>query len=219
MSPDHHLTYNGLMDETRRADLVARASSGDVDALQTLLIHYHAPLRAAIAGRIDERLQRYFEPEDVLQEAYAVAFRAATDARFEGPAAFYRWLEAIAFNRLKDHQKAIRRRKRDPARLQRQTSQRRTSVVDLAERLTAPDSTPSRKVARQEAVAALLTSLGRLTDDQRSVIRLRFLEGEPVSEVARRLGKTEPAIHMLCHRGLKALRELMASITGYLSTF
>lgn len=205
------------MDEIRRADLVARASGGDTDALQTLLIYYHAPLRVAVAARIDERFQRYFEPEDVLQEAYALAFRAAPVARFDGPAAFYRWLEAIALNQLKDHQKALRRQKRNPAHLQRQATHRGTSVVDLAERLTAPDSTPSRKVARQEAIAALLTSLGRLTDDQRSVIQLRFLEGQPVSDVAQRLGKTEPAVHMLCHRGLKALRELMVAITGYLS--
>lgn len=197
--------------------MVARATSGEADALQTLLVHYHAPLRAAVAARIDARLERYFEPEDVLQDAYALAFRAASDARFDSPAAFYRWLEVIALNQLKDHQKAIRRRKRDPARVQSHTARPGTSMADLAERLTAPDSTPSRKVARKEAVAALLTSLGRLTNDQRSVIQLRFLEGEPVRDVAKRLGKTEPAIHMLCHRGLKALRELMVSITGCLS--
>ncbi len=205
------------MKEARRVYLIKRACDGDNDALQTLLIYYHAPLKAAVGGRIEPRLHRYFEPEDVLQEAYASAFRAVRGARFDGPAAFYKWLETIALNQLKDDQKAVHRQKRDPARQRSNVGHAGTSVLDLAERLTAPDSTPSRKVARKEAVAALLTSLARLTDDQRSVIRLRFLEGHSVTDVAARLGKTEPAIHMLCHRGLKALRELMVSITGYLS--
>ena len=205
------------MDENRRAELIERACDGDNDALQTLLIYYHAPLKAVVGGRIEQRLHRYFEPEDILQEAYAHAFRAVREALFDGPAAFYRWLETIALNQLKDHQRALRRKKRNPARQRSNIGRAGTTVLDLAERLTAPDSTPSRKVARKEAVAALLTSLARLTEDQRSVIRLRFLEGLPVSEVATRLAKTEPAIHMLCHRGLKTLRELMVSITGYLS--
>jgi RNA polymerase sigma-70 factor (ECF subfamily) len=72
-------------------------------------------------------------------------------------------------------------------------------------------------MAQDEAIAALLSSLARLTDDQREVIRLRFLEGRPVAEIAGRLDKTEAAIHMLSHRGLKALEELMGSITQYLS--
>ena len=76
------------MDEARRAELIARASDGDNDALQTLLIYYHAPLKAVVGERIEQQLHRYFEPEDVLQEAYASAFRAVRGARFDGPAAF-----------------------------------------------------------------------------------------------------------------------------------
>lgn len=63
----------------------------------------------------------------------------------------------------------------------------------------------------------LLSSLAHPTDDQREIIRLRFLESRPVAEIAARLGKTEAAVHMLSHRGLKSLEELMGSITLYLS--
>ena len=66
-------------------------------------------------------------------------------------------------------------------------------------------------------MAAVLSSLARLTEDQRDVVRLRFLEGKPVAEIAIRLGKTEAAVHMLSHRGLKALRELMTSLSDYIS--
>ena len=63
----------------------------------------------------------------------------------------------------------------------------------------------------------MMTSLARLSEDQRAVVQLRFLEDVPVAEIARRLGKTETAVYMLCHRGLKSLRELLGSLTQYLT--
>ena len=63
----------------------------------------------------------------------------------------------------------------------------------------------------------MLASLARLTDDQHDVIRLRFLEGLPVAEVASRLDTTEDAVYALCRRGLIALRESLGSLSRYLS--
>ena len=93
----------------------------------------------------------------------------------------------------------------------------RTSYPDLVDRVAAADGTPSRLVSRDEAVAAIVSSLARLTADQREVMRLRFLEGKSVADVATRLGKTETAVHSLCLRALKALRKLMGSISRYLT--
>jgi len=205
------------MQAPERNRLVAEASAGDGDALQRLLILYHAPLLAAVRERIPKCLDPHVDPEDILQEAYARAFRAVSGCTFAGPAAFYAWLERIALNAASDQQKAMRRLKRDPARERLAPDRAPTSFAQFAEQLTAPDSTPSHKIARREAVAAMLTSLARLTDDQRNVIRLRYLEGHCVPDIAAALGKSEPAVHMLCHRGLKALREMMVSITGFLS--
>jgi len=80
------------------------------------------------------------------------------------------------------------------------------------------NGSPSRELAKAEVSAALTSSLARLTDDQREVVRLRFLEGWAVDEVASRLDKSEAAIHMLCHRGLKDLRKVMLSMTRFLSS-
>jgi len=205
------------MDEAQRTELVGEASKGDPDAIQKLLILYHPALRSAVRERVRDALRHLIDPDDILQETYAHAFRAVKDCVFDGPAAFYCWLEKIALNQLKDHQRALARQKRDVRCVRRDPDCATSSYAGLADRLTAPDSTPSHKVARSEAVAAVLTSLARLSDDQRAVVRLRFLEGLPVAEVAARLGKTEPAIHMLCSRGLKALRPLLVSISRFLS--
>ena len=73
-----------------------------------------------------------------------------------GNRAFYRWLERIALNELKDQQRALKRRKRDVAREVREPTPTRTSYPDLMHRLTAADGTPSKHVARGEAVAVVL---------------------------------------------------------------
>lgn len=223
--------------------------AGDADALQRLIVHYHAPLHRAVDRRIEPDLRRRLDADDVLQQAYVNAVKALPDPnrdrkraasqnrdrkraanpnrdrqraeasalRFDGPAGFYKWLEAIAVSRLKDQQRALRRQKRDIAREARDPREAAASYPDLVERLAGAEPTPSRRVARDEAVAAVMSCLARLSDDQRAVVRLRFLEGRPVADVAAELGKSEPAIHMLCHRGLKSLRELMVSISRYLT--
>jgi len=45
----------------------------------------------------------------------------------------------------------------------------------------------------------------RLTDDQRRVIQMRFMQEMSVQEVARELGRTEGAVKALQHRGLQTM--------------
>lgn len=205
------------MDERERAADVERAAGGDADALQRLIVQYHAALRGIVTGALDGDLRRRIDPDDVLQQAYVAAFKGVASCRFDGPGAFYKWLETIALSQLEDLQRAERRAKRDAAREVRPVADATASYPDLVHHLASSDSTPSRQVARAEAVAAVMSCLARLNDEQRDVIRLRFLEGRPVADVAARLGKSEAAIHMLCHRGLKALRERMVSISQFLT--
>ena len=205
------------MNEQERSVQVELAARGDQDALQRLIVLYHAQLSGILHDRITAAEQRHIDPDDVLQDAYAAAFRAITDCRFDGPGAFYKWLETIALNVLKNRQRDLRAQKRDAAREIHGSLDTTTSCPDLVHRLAAPESTPSRHVRREEAVGAVLSSMARLPDDQRDVIRLRFLEDRPVAEVAARLGKTEAAVHGLCRRGIRALRQSMVSISRFLT--
>lgn len=218
LSPAAHLQrIIRTMDEQEEVAQVKLAAEGDQDALHRLIVHYHERLHGAMASQMDPATRRHLDADDVLQGAYVAAFKTIRGLHFDGPAGFYKWLETTALNGLKDHRKALRRQKRDIGRELHASATTSTSYLDLANQLPCADSTPSRHVAKGEAVAALLSSLARLTNDQHEVIRLRFLEGKPVPEIATRLGKTEAAVHMLSHRGLKSLEELMGSITQYMS--
>lgn len=229
------------MTEAERARQVELASQGDAEALQRLLMDYHMPLSKVVEAELGPLLGVRLDVEDVLQEAYVAAFRALRgegeapaepcDASvppstiqnpkskiknrlcFDGPAQFYKWLERIVLNELRELARAARRLKRDIARQALGRPAATTSYPDLLQRITATGTTPSRALSRQESIAVLLTSLARLSDDQRAVIRWRFLDDVPVAEIATRLGKTDMAVYTLCSRGLKALRERLASIT------
>lgn len=214
------------MDEAARRVELRKAVGGDADALQRLLIHYHPTVSRFVASRLPKKLQRHLDPEDVLQQTYIAAFGNIRGCSFDGPGGFFKWLEAIALEKLETTQRDLRRQKRDITREYHPDSfgsgkgrlagwASDSSYPDLFARLAGSDSTPSRRLARQEAAAALLSSLARLTDDQRTVIRLRFLEDRPIEEIAATLRKSEDAIYMLCHRGLKALHAMLGSISRY----
>ena len=54
---------------------------------------------------------------------------------------------------------------------------------------------------------ALRLGLAALPEDQRAVLVLRFVLGMSAEEIGRRLGRTEPAVHALQHKGRRRMRE------------
>lgn len=203
------------MDENRRAEQLARAVAGDSESLQKLIVYYHSSWRQVIVANADPDLTHRIDPDDILQLAYVTVFEALPQAQFDGPAGFYKWGEAIAISRLRDAERALRRRKRDVGREVRDAPRVAGSCPGLIDRVAHADPSPSRQLARDEAVAVVLSSLARLKPDYREVIRLRFLEGQEVADIARKLGRSEGAIHVLCHRSLKALRELLHPVSRF----
>ncbi|MCB9852133.1 MAG: sigma-70 family RNA polymerase sigma factor [Phycisphaerales bacterium] len=210
------------METSERSEFIQRAARGDADALQCLLVDYYAPLLGFIAARMEPPIRRYVDAEDILQDAFADVFRRINECSFEGPAPFYKWLERIAADRLRKTQRDLRRRKRDIRRVAHgdaagSDGDSSSGYPDFIDRLSSPGTSPSRLLAKREACAAVLSSLARLNDDQRSVIRMRFLEQQSVASVALELDKTEDAIHMLTYRALRKLKPILGSITDHLS--
>ena len=71
-----------------------------------------------------------------------------------------------------------------------------------------------REERRRAATAPsmLRDALATLPDDQREVIVLRHVVGLSPGEIAGRLGRTEPSIHGLHHRGRGALRAALSEL-------
>ncbi len=205
------------MNEKQRGDQIRQAVKGDGDALQRLIVEYHKSLHAFVERRMSAALRRHVCPEDILQLAYVEAFKSIERCSFAGPGAFYKWLEKIVMDQLKNAVRDLRRAKRDIRRNLSQSPAGDTSIGNLVERLPSPQSTPSKHLSEREASAAAISSLARLPDHYRQVVQMRFLEDRPVTEIAATLGKSEGAVHMLIKRALDRLSELMGSISQFMS--
>jgi RNA polymerase sigma-70 factor (ECF subfamily) len=68
--------------------------------------------------------------------------------------------------------------------------------------------TPSRFLAQDEGLRALLQELDELPKNYREVILLAKIEGLPTQEVAERMGKSREAVALLLHRAIKRFRQL-----------
>ncbi|HET7499165.1 MAG TPA: sigma-70 family RNA polymerase sigma factor, partial [Candidatus Eisenbacteria bacterium] len=80
---------------------------------------------------------------------------------------------------------------------------RKRRAIPAAEVFGADDRLPE---GNEDRARELRSALADLPEEQRDVIVLRHVVGLSPGEIAVRLGKTEPSIHGLHHRGRAALR-------------
>lgn len=143
----------------------------------------HAAHWAALVRFARRRVPDTQTAEDIAAEAFAKAWRAAPTYQDRGhpPSA---WLYKIAHHLIADHYRLL---------------QRRGAPVQMDGREPHWDADP---IAAADIEAALTS----LTPEQAETVRLRYLDGLPISETARRTGRTDEAVKKLAARGLRRLR-------------
>ena len=90
-------------------------------------------------------------------------------------------------------------------------------MVNLVDLVAGDWRSPSGSVAYREAERILAVALGNLKDDYRTAISMRYLQGKPIADIAKKLNRTERAVQMICNRSLKKLREALGRSSLYLS--
>lgn len=199
------------MSEDER-ELMMRAAGGDAAALERLLQTHRPRLLGYIAKQVPQSMRRLVEPQDVLQDTYFEAFRRMAGLAVGGVSA-YPWLATIARNRIIDLVRAHRSLKRDGKAAADAGDQ---PVVALLQDLAIYRRTPSQSAVARELLATLEQALAKLLPDQRHALSLRYLSGLPPAEIAQRMHRTAEAVHLLCNRGLKALRKELRSSSLYI---
>jgi RNA polymerase sigma-70 factor (ECF subfamily) len=190
-------------------ELLALALRGDREALGRLLEAWRATLHRSAERQLGGRIAVRVDASDVIQQTFLEAYRcfpqfAGHDVRELGA-----WLEGIL-----DHN--VAGAIRDHTLLQKRDLRREHSMDDshgggasLKEGLDGGLTSPSQKAIRGEDVQHLARALTALPDDQREAVRLRYLEGWALADIARRLGRTTAATAGLIKRGMRALRRQM----------
>jgi RNA polymerase sigma-70 factor (ECF subfamily) len=200
-------------------ELIREAIAGDRNALGQLLLQQYERLAACLEPQLPDDLRPVFSVEDILQQAFAQAFRDICQFTDRGEGSFFAWLKTVAEHRLRDAIKRQRRQKRGGGRrrVEHVDPASSSSAVQLIEILAADDTTASQVLAHHEAEQALRVALAALSEDQRSVVELRHLQKKSWSEIADTMGRSPAAVRSLEDRARKKLRDALGSLSRYLS--
>ncbi len=178
---------------TSDEELVARATAGDQDAFNQLVVRWERPIYA-LAYRT---LGREEEARDVVQDAFLRAYRGLKG--FKGEAKFSSWLYRITLNLCRDW---MRKERRAP------TSQTPEGVdaVELADQQAAPTESVEDLVARREMSEAVQLAMAQLPEEQRTAIMLKEYHGLTFQEIADMLDCPLSTVKTRLYQGLTVLR-------------
>jgi RNA polymerase sigma-70 factor, ECF subfamily len=153
--------------------LIKSAQSGELDAFNTLILHYQdSVFNTALRILGDED-----QAQDAAQEAFISAFQSITS--FRG-GSFKAWLMRTVTNACYDE---LRRQKRRPTTpLEPETND--GEEIDSPKWMADTNMTPSQKAEADELEHAIQHCLNALPTEFRSVVVLADIQGMDYSEVA-----------------------------------
>jgi RNA polymerase sigma-70 factor (ECF subfamily) len=168
------------------AELIRQAKHDDEGATAKLCAYVYAHIYAFLYYRVSQPE----DAEDLTSEVVLKIIKALKQQRGN----FHAWMYRIARNRLIDfyRQRAVRSE---------------VSLSDVPQKELRESDDFSKQIMTKEK---LRKGLEQLTDDQRQVIILKFIEGYANREVAEIVGKSVGAVKVLQFRALRALREYYA---------
>jgi len=194
MAALHALDYLGLPE----TELVAQARAGDREAFRAIMTRCNQRLfRIARAVVRDEA-----EAEDVLQEAYTLAFAAI--AGFRGEAGVATWLTRIVLNEAHGR---LRRRRETVDLDVLETAEPGAQLLNFPG--TARSEDPEADAARAQIRRILERAVDALPEPFRLVFILREVEELSVEETAAHLGLKAETVKTRLHRARRRLREAL----------
>jgi RNA polymerase sigma-70 factor (ECF subfamily) len=194
---------------------IRAAVAGDVGAMTALLQHYSSEVERSLS--IAREWRAVLEPADVMQVTYLEAFLQIARYDPDRSEPFRAWFQRIAENNLRDAIRGLQRQKR-PQPANRVVAAPGSASSALCEELGITTTTPSRHAAQEEREGRLDAALDALPDDYGRVVRLYDLQGMPIAEVSRQMGRTTGAVHMLRARAHDRLRQLLGPSAAWFGT-
>jgi RNA polymerase sigma-70 factor (ECF subfamily) len=205
--------------EKQRDEWVVRAAAGERAALDSLLLHFHDPLRQFIGASIALGGLAGVSHDDLLQETIIAAIRGIRGIEPRGAEAFFAWLKTIASNCHRNMIKAAKAKKRGDGQLpiiEGESSD--SAATSFLNGIAGSDASPSLMLRRKEAIEAIARAITQLSPEQRQIIDLHYHSRLSVSDLAEQMGKSEQAIRTSIHRIHKLLRDTLALEFGEFST-
>lgn len=170
------------------SDVVLSTPEGESGAISTIYERYRLDIFRYLYYRVGDKQTA----EDLTSEVFIRVVQSNREDR-PGNEPVEAWLYQIARNLSIDYYRKMR--VRDHVALEDNLVDDNENVVETIEHNLASD--------------ILVKALANLSDDQREVIVLRFVNCLPIAQVAQTMHKSDNAIKGLQRRGLIALREIL----------
>ena len=192
-------------------DLLARATNGDDEAVEELLVRHLDGLRAFVRLRAGAIVRKRERESDIVQSVCREVLNRAASFRYGGEAGFRHWLYTTALRKILN--------KRD-----RHVAARRDVLREDAPARDGPDaallvtyrsfSSPSQAAVSAEELARIEAAFESLPADYREAIVLSRVVGLSRTEVAAEMDRSEASVRNLVHRGLARLSQLLEQRDG-----
>jgi RNA polymerase sigma-70 factor (ECF subfamily) len=169
---------------------------GDFDSL----VRTHRPriLRFMLASLRDREAA-----ENLTQDCFVRAYKAR--AQFRGEAGAATWLMQIAANLVRDHEGSGR------LKFWRRTLRTDVDLHDVSDWVPDQQRSPEAVAAAKEQVRAVWNAAANLSERQRTVFLLRFVEDMDLLEIAAVTGMKEGTVKVHLFRALQAVRTSLES--------
>ncbi len=174
--------------------------------IAVLLDKYRPYLKLLAARHIDRNVASRLSASDIVQQTQLEAFRDCRNFRGSTELQFVAWLKVILLNNVGQATRThILARKRSVRREQSMVTEDRQTPYEPV----GYEESPSAAAMLGESAVTLAQAMERLTGDQYEAIRLRYIEGLPLSEIAPRMDRSQSAVAGLLKRGLRELRSAL----------
>lgn len=175
----------------------ALTSSQELDDFDSVVrLYWQRVFRFALASLRDRH-----SAESLAQDCFFRAYRAR--ASFRGEASVSTWLMQIAVNLVRDH---VRDRRLQFWKRARQTA---VDVTAAASWIADAGASPEAAASMKERVQAVWDATENLSERQRTVFLLRFVEDMDLLEIAAATGMKEGTVKIHLFRAVQAIRERM----------
>jgi len=170
-------------------DLIRRAKAYDASAFAEIYERYYQGVYTYVCYRVSDSGLA----EDLTADVFVRALESIDTFSVREGTAFSAWLYRIANNLVIDY---YRLRPRE-------------HVLLAEDSVFSDDDEPAEALDRKLTAERLQRALLHLTEDQRQVILLRFVDGFRSDQIAHVLGKSEAAVKSLQHRAVLSLSRIL----------
>ena len=183
------------MQPAATADLAATP----FDDLDTIVAAYQQRIFRFLLASLREPDLAHTLTQETFLRAWTTRFA------FRGECSIPTWLTRIALNLLRDHTRTNR------FRFWRRVSRQAVDAAELAPLLVHPDSSLDSRIIASEQMTLVWDTVGTLSDRQRTIFLLRFVDEMELPEIAATTGLPLSTVKSHLYRALGIIRARHAS--------